>query len=67
MVLCPIIPEISMSWPPKVAEFPLSIPASYPVKFHVDLFGGLVNDLIIDDDVCCFVVFVDGHYWLRMA
>ena len=60
MVLRPIIPKVSMSWPPKVAELTLYIPALDPVKFHFDLFGGLDNDFIIDEAVCCFVVRLDG-------
>ena len=36
LVLLPIIPEISMYWPPKVAEFPLAIPVLDPVTFNVD-------------------------------
>ena len=64
MVIFPIIPEVSMTWLPKVAEFPLDIPASDPLKFHVDLFGGLGDNFIIDEAVCCFVVRLDGSLWL---
>ena len=41
MVLCPIIPEVITYWLPKVEELPLAIPASEPVKLHVDSFSGL--------------------------
>ena len=51
MVLCPIIPYIAVSWPPKVSEFLLDIPALEPVEFHVNLFGGLGDDFIIDEAV----------------
>ena len=46
-----------MTWLPKVAEFPLDIPASDPLKFHVDLFGGLGDNFIIYKTVCCFCPF----------
>ena len=67
MVLRPIIPKVGMSWPRKLAELPLAIPASDPVKLLVDFFGGLVDDFMIDESVCCFVVFLNRHLWLRMA
>ena len=67
VVLCPIIPYISLSWPPKVAELLLAIPASEPVEFHVNWFGGLGENFIIDKAVCCFVVCLYGCLWFRMA
>ena len=41
MVLCPIIPYFSVSWPPKVAELLMAIPALEPLEFHGNWFGGL--------------------------
>ena len=66
MVLSPIIPEVSMSWPPKLLELPLAVPASEPVKLHVDWFGGNGEDFIIYEAVFCFVVRLGGRLWWRM-
>ena len=62
MVLCPIIPKISMYRPPKLAELPLAIPASEPVKFHVNRFVDFGNNFIIDEAVCYFFVSLHGRF-----
>ena len=61
MVLFPITPNISMFWLLKVAEFPLAILASEPVKIYGNWFGGLGDNFIIDEAVWYFVVSLDGH------
>ena len=67
MVLLPIIPYISVSWPPKLAELLLDIPVLDPVESYVDLFSVLGNDFIIDEAVLCFFVRLDGRSWFLMA
>ena len=58
---------MSVSCPPKAAELLLAIPESEPVGFHVNLFGDLGDDFIIDEAVCFFVFCLGGRLWFRMA
>ena len=67
VVFGPVVGQIVVARPPVVAELSLAVPAAEPVEIHIDGFGGLGDDFVVDESVGRGVVSLDGCSWLWMA
>ena len=64
MMLGEVVSQVVFAFFPKYFKLVLADAISYPVETHVNSFGALLFDCVIDNSKGCGIVSLDGGGWL---